>query len=375
MATQLICCAAPHGYGPASKLCRIAEQLRSREVQPIFLGTGSALELASRSDAFDEIIDAPADSRVASDSINSASALLSLMDRDYLPIAQRQGKATFVVDSLFWMRDRIPDSFLAANRYWIQDFFGVQDRMGEHRLPPTLVGPIVPPASPTRDLEHSGIAVHLGGCDSPLSAIDAESGYADFVLDALTASNLPARFPGPIVVMAGRRGIDALAPRHRSSSMELVSVPPDRAAELMNAAVIVLSAPGLTASLECFQVGRPTFFLPPQNYSQWWILNELRDHQLAPGAFHWQDHMTPSPVKQRMAESERVPLLRSIIGSQLREGAALKSLVASLDSYALCDPSKLGNVQQEFFNSLGVNGLVTIVNELAQFISQSAVNA
>lgn len=76
---RLICCAAPHGYGPASKLCRIASELRRFDIRPIFLGAGSALELARTSDAFDEIIDAPPGDPLAAELIDSAAALLSLM--------------------------------------------------------------------------------------------------------------------------------------------------------------------------------------------------------------------------------------------------------------------------------------------------------
>jgi len=371
MTLRLAGCAAPHGYGPVSKLCRIAEALHPLGVSTVFLGSGIAHELASRSGAFEDVVDALPDSPAASALIDSAAALLSLMDRDYLAIAQARDKPTFVADSLFWMRDRIPQSFLAANRYWVQDFFGVKERLNEFSIAPSLVGPIVPPAAPGQDHKRSGIVVHLGGCDSPLSAIDADSGYSEFVIDGLAESVLGSRFPGPILVMAGSRCADSLRSRPRANNnFEFVSVSPDCAALLLESAMIVLTAPGLTASLECFQLQQPAFFLPPQNYSQWWILNKLRDHRLAPGAFHWENCLPVSPVTERMAESERVPLLRSLIGGLSHDAQARRSFVAALDSYATIDRDALAATQREFFESLGVNGLNAIVADLARFAAR-----
>ncbi len=367
MKPRLVGCAAPHGYGPVSKLCRIAAALRPLGVSVVFLGSGIAHALASGSGAFDDVVDALPDSPAASALIDSAGALLSLMDRDYLAIAQDLDKPTFVADSLFWMRDRIPHPFLAATCYWVQNFFGVKERLADLPIAPSLVGPIVPPAAPRQDRQRSGIAVHLGGCDSPLSAIDADSGYLDFIVDGVAESVLRSCFPGPMVVMAGRRCADALRSRYRGNNIEFVSVSPDRALVLLDSAMVVLTAPGLTASLECFQLQQPAFFLPPQNYSQWWILNKLRAHGLAPGAFHWENCLAGSPVTERMAESERVPLLRSLIGGLSRDARARRSFVAALDGYAACDRDALAATQRDFFESLGANGLNAIVADLARF--------
>jgi len=42
MKPRLVGCAAPHGYGPVSKLCRIAGALRPLGVSVVFLGSGIA---------------------------------------------------------------------------------------------------------------------------------------------------------------------------------------------------------------------------------------------------------------------------------------------------------------------------------------------
>ncbi len=370
MAARIVCCAAPHGYGPASKLCRLASALRRRGVSPVFLGTGIALELAERSGSFDDVIDAPPESRVASALIDSAAALVSLMDQDYLRSAQNRGKPTFVADSLFWMRDRIPDCFRAATRYWVQNFFGVRERLAEAPIRATIVGPMMAQAASAPDGKRSGIVIHLGGCDSSLSAID--SGYFNFVVEAVAESAIASRFSGPMVVMAGRKCIDALGSRIADRRIERVSVAPDEALALLAGAQIVLTAPGLTATLECFQLSQAVFFLPPQNYSQWWILKKLRLNGLAPAAFHWEDCLAARPVTERMTESDRVPLLRSLVGGLVRDAEARRALVSALDDYATCDRTALAAAQRRYFDSLGANGLDSIVGELAQILDRSA---
>ncbi len=347
--------------------------MRQRGASTVFLGTGIALELAERSGSFDDAIDAPPENPIASALIDSAAAVVSLMDQDYLPIAQNRGKPTFVADSLFWMRDRIPDCFRTATRYWVQDFLGVRERLAEAPIRASIVGPIVAQAAAAPDGKRSGIVIHLGGCDSPLSAIDP--GYFDFIIEAVAESTIASRFSGPMAMMAGRKCIDSLRSRTAGDRIDFVSVPPDEALALLAGARIVLTAPGLTTTLECFQLRQPIFFLPPQNYSQWWILKKLRLIGLAPAAFHWQDRLAACPVMERMAESERVPLLRSLVGGLVHDPEARRALVCALDDYANCDRTALASAQRRYFDSLGANGLDSIVGELARVLDSSAEEA
>jgi hypothetical protein len=362
----LVCCAASFSYGPASKLVTIAEAARSVGLRTVFLGTGIAHELAARTSAFDDIVRAAPEDQLARRTVDAACAVLSLMEREYLCLAQERSKPTYVADSLFWMRDHPPAVFLRARRYWVQEFVGVRERVSESPSAPTVVGPIVRPMRPAGDTDRGGVVVTLGGCDSPLSGISGDPSYFDFIIGGVLRSDLMSTFTDQVLLMAGSRCVEYLAGRYPGSGITFISASPREAASVIETAAMVLAAPGLTTSLECFQVAAPTFFLPPQNYSHWWILKKLRDMGVAGYSFHWEDLLPGYPVGERMSEHVRVPLIRSAIRSLVQQERAARAFGEALAGYLSCDRTALASKQRGFFRSLGPNGVSRIVDDLAE---------
>jgi len=362
----IACCAYPFGYGPASKLIVLARALRDRGWEPVFLGTGIARELAARSDVFAQVVAAEPNEPRARRWLGAATALLSVMDRDFAAIARESGRPYCVVDSLLWMRDRVPDVFLSARRYWVQDFPGVGARLAEVRPTPTVVGPIVPTMSRTEPGPAAGLVLNLGGTESPDGDVGGATRYADFVVDGLLRSGLLPRFAGRAAVLGGRRIVDHLARRYGRADLEFASLSHDEALDRLARATVVLTAPGLTATLECFQLAVPTFFLPPQNYSQWWSLHVLRQSGLAPGSFHWQDRLPESPIVERMPEATRGPLLRGIIDRLVADKDAQTAYVDCLSAVSATDRTALAARQRAFFDSLGADGVETVARELTE---------
>src|SRR5271165_587405 len=96
----IVCCAISFGYGPASILILIATALRKRGLRTVFLGTGIAQELATRSHgAFDELVYAGPQDGLAREVVASSEGLLSSMDRDYVGQARALERPVFVVDA------------------------------------------------------------------------------------------------------------------------------------------------------------------------------------------------------------------------------------------------------------------------------------
>ena len=356
------CSAYPLGYGPAAKLIVLARALRARGWEPVFLGSGIARELAARSDVFADVVTAEGDCPEVRRRLGAARVLLSVMDRSIATVARDCGLPYCVVDSLLWMRDRVPDVFLSAERYWVQDFPGVRARLAEIRPTPTVVGPIV--SAMRRAAGGAELVVNLGGMESPDGPADHAARYAEFVVDGLVRSRLPARFGGPTVVLGGHRVIEHLRRRHGGAALAFHSLPHAESVSRLAGAAAVLTAPGLTTTLECFQLAVPTFFLPPQNYSQWWSLHLLRAHELAPGSFHWQDRLPESPIVERMPEATRGPTLRAVIERVIGEASASMAYVDDLDAIPSADRAGLAARQRAFFESLGPDGTDTIAREL-----------
>lgn len=347
MNRTLVCSAQPFGYGPAAKLVVLAEELRSRGFRLVFLGHGVAYELVARSRAFDEIVRG----RPTDDSVRSVVAasvgVLSVMDREFATLAKELGRPLFVVDSLAWFRDSMPEPFRGAARYWVQRFPDGTIPQGA-----VEVGPILGVNEVTWSDPGSGLVVNLGGGESP----DGDNpAYAEFVVRGLRDSG----FTGS--VLAGDRWTAWLRERFPNTGLAFESVSHAEAIRRFASAGWVLTAPGLTASLECFRFGVPTTFLPPQNSSQWRILRTFRRLGLAPTAFHWEDVPPAGPSPDELPEAYRTRRVREIIHTATPAAAA-----RFRESLRVPSDTALSLRQQAFFASLGPNGVQMIVDDLTR---------
>jgi hypothetical protein len=356
----------PFGYGPAAKLLTLARSLQGRGLRLVLVGHGIALELASRTpDLFDEVVPAsPNGAREAA--VRGAVGVLSVMDRELARAAAITRTPLYVVDSLLWMRDEVPTAFREARRYWAQDFLGLRAVSGNYQPAPTIVGPILPSGGFRREAAPAQLLINLGGCESPDGADANARAYADFVVEGVLNSSLAARFAGRTTVMAGTRCIDALRARYAACDVECVSLPHGAAMERLARAALVLTSPGLTMTLESFQGGVPTYFLPPQNYSQWCTLRLLRDAGLAPHALHWEDLSAAPRLRDRAPESERNPLVRAAVARFTSDGEARARFAQCLAAVGRADHGALAAAQSRFFASLGPNGALAIARELVE---------
>jgi len=362
----LVCCAQSFGYGPAAKLIHLARALGGRGLRLTFLGTGIAHELAARSSAFDAIIPAAAESRTSRAVIAAASGVLSVMDRDYAALALELSRPVYVADSLAWLREQFPPPFRGARRYWVQRFGAVSPPGAALPANAVEVGPIVPAVPPVEREGTTKLVVNLGGGDSPHGAATDDPSYVDFVVGGLAGSGLADCFRGQIVLLAGSRSVGYLRERYGGAGIAFGSVSSDEAQHSFRRAARVLAAPGLTTSLECFQLGVPTFFLPPQNYSQWRILQAFRRLGLAPASFHWEDLPAAGPAPEELPETERTPRIRQCIRRWAQEPAAGRLLQQSLEAGLAVAPAELASRQRAYFDGLGRNGTEQIVSELTE---------
>jgi hypothetical protein len=363
----LLCCAFPFGYGPAVKLLLIARRLRAAGVHTTFLGHGISHEMATNcTDAFDEVIHAhPTDPSVANH-IAHAAGLFSMMDRDFSALAQVMGKPVYVADSLTWMRDQLPAPFISAKRYWVQNFLPAGSASRTTNADATIpVGPIVEPRSPTPPHQRRGLVINLGGCETPAGPEAENFAYADFIMRGILRSGAVETFESPITLLAGHHAIAHLKAAFPDSGINLRTATHDEALDLLGRATHVLTSPGLTTTLECFQFAVPTYFLPPQNYSQWRIQHHLRSIGLATHTFDWSVATTATPLLlDTVPESARTPLIRQAISEASTLPSAIEQFANSLHQWLATDQGPLATRQREFFDSLGPNGVDTIAEEL-----------
>ena len=346
----------PFGYGPAAKLVSLARRLRG-SMRLVFVGEGSALELVSRSARdFEAVIGG---SPLAAESLGwlrEADAVLSVMDRDAGAAADRAGRPLFVVDSLLWMRAEIPEALRGASAYFAQAFPAPEPMPCAPT--PIWVGPLVAPhASGPRGRD---LVVNLGGSAAPDDRRALFAAYARLALRAVVAAGLPERFDR-VRVIGGEPAIAALAgvadPR-----IECRSLSPDDARACTAGAAALLTAPGLTATLEAFCDRTPTWFLPPQNYSQWCTLRRLRARGLADGAFHWEDGAAAPRLPERLPAAAHAGVAEPIRRA-CEDPQAISWVAASLDGVGRASAARAA-LQAAFFRSLGPCGLDQIAASL-----------
>jgi hypothetical protein len=363
----------PLGYGPAAKLLTVARVLRGRGVRLVLIGHGTALELAARSEQlFDDVLHAQPGDGAREAAVRSADAVLSVMDRELAQAADGAAAPLYVIDSLLWMRDAILPAFRGARRYWAQNFLGLRQVQGDYEPAPAIIGPIVSPDPPRPGRARGELLINLGGCEA-LDAADANfRAYADFVVAGYLESSLARTFAGRATVMAGTRCVETLAARYGARGVAFTSLPHDAALERLAGAALIFTSPGVTTLLESFQVGVPTYLLPPQSYSQWCTLRMLRAAGLAPHALHWEDLAGSPRLADRMPERERNPLVRAAIARFTADDAARSRLTGAFDAAGRAEHAAVAAVQSRFFASLGPNGALTIAEEIVDHVMSAA---
>lgn len=356
--------AGTFGYGPAAKAVAIAERLCAREVSTAFVGSGLALELAARSTAFAETVEAKPGSGAARVALRAARRVVCVMDPYMAAYALELGRPLSVADSLFWMWHRIPESFLRARPYWVQRFVGVEQRRAEVSPKPVVVGPIVAERPKTQG-ERYGLVVNLGGSGSPHDGPYSVP-YARFVVDAFLRSELHERFRDKTILIAGDGCVRDLRGAISSPTPRLSSLSHQDARVAIASAELVLSCPGLTTTLEAFSWGTPVLFLPPQNYSQWLILEHLRREHVVDAAFHWGDVCIDHGVRARMPRRVALQLVRNLVLEATRDLEVAELLRAQLNNAAAVQLNKLRERQGRFVDGLGTDGAATIAGALLE---------
>jgi hypothetical protein len=356
----------PFGYGPAAKLVSLARRLRG-SLRLVFVGEGSALELVSRSARdFEAVIGANPLAPESLRWLREADAVLSVMDRDAGAAAERAGRPLFVVDSLLWMRAEIPEALRGARAYFAQALPAPEAT--PCGPPPTWVGPLVAPLAQAAP-RGGELVVNLGGSAAPDDRRALFAAYARLALRAVVDAGLLERF-GRARVIGGEPAIAALSGVADDPRIECRSLSPDDARSCTAGAAALLTAPGLTATLEAFCDRTPTWFLPPQNYSQWCTLRRLRALGLADGALHWEDDPAAPRLPERLPAAAHAsaagPIRRACEDPQ-----SIARVAASLEGVGREREERAAR-QVEFFRSLGPCGLDQIATTLRGLVREDS---
>ena len=325
---KILCEAISFGFGPVSKLLSLCELLSQRHVVD-FIGAGCSLSLATRSEIFDRIIQAEtATSTGTMGNVTFADydLVISVMNPQFARIALSQKAKLVIVDSLFYMWDRIDPVWEQCDLLVIQSFSGEKERLESMscNLPNAyLVGPIVSPKIiACSSKQNHNLIINFGGADYPF--VKSFDKIASFIRQLVTPLDNMTSFENKIVSIGPRcaKSLQNL----NSFGFHVNTFSHDAFLNELSQAQLLLTIPGLTTAFEAFHMGIPTFFLPPLNYSQFHNLRKFRSLDAAKGGVHWDD-LYPTLSNQQLPEEEGVQLIESLIGRTLKTPELMSEII------------------------------------------------
>ena len=265
------------GFGPVSKAVTVARELKAQapHLAAHYFGAGIDYDYAAKSGSFERVFKADVDSRATLAGLvprlASYRAVFSVLNLELLSLWRRGGTPLYLIDSLAWMWPDAPDGLSNVDAYFVQDYLMPPERvrLWEEKWPLVLVGPIGEAGVPehvTHGALVNRLLVNFSGCSNPFagpqlfekyvsvlaSAILSEAGGYDdtvFCYNERLAEYLQGLFGEVQGVRAGH-----------FTHEEFVG--------LLTSSEVVLTAPGITTTLEVIAAGADARFLLPQNYSQ-----------------------------------------------------------------------------------------------------------
>lgn len=277
--------ATSFGFGPTSKAASIASELKAQapDLEAHFFGAGVGYDYAQKSAAFDSLVKVDVDRHetlvALLPQLASYDAVFSVLNLDILSLWRSDLPPLYFVDSLAWMWPSPPAGIENAAVYFVQDYLLSSERIQDWAaaFPLVLVAPIesvnssleVPPEKVNR------LLVNFAGCANPFAAPGLYEKYG-LILASSILEEAGQRYERIVFCcnepLANylRRSVGA------GASVEFRHFPHDEFLRLLVSSARVLSAPGITSTVEALASQTDFGFLLPQNDSQVLISERCR---------------------------------------------------------------------------------------------------
>ena len=266
------------GFGPVSKAVTIASRLRERrpDIETHFFGKGIDRDFALKANAFDRVfsidVDCPQVLRDLVPQLKTYEHVVSVLNLTLLSYWGDDLPPLHLVDSLAWMWPRLPPGIEKVRTYFVQEYLVETNRLGQWSDETRLrsVGPITLAngerlGSP--QVDSSLLLVNFSGCANPFSDGEIYSRYVRLLSEVIVHA---ARDRYSKVVMCCREELLRHIDRSGAPGVDVMvgHFSPAEFREFLAGARLVVTAPGITTTLEAIALDKPLRFLLPQNYSQ-----------------------------------------------------------------------------------------------------------
>lgn len=270
--------ATSFGFGPVSKAVSIAWEMKAQapDLETHYFGAGIGYDYAQKSEAFDSLINVDVDRRetlvALLPKLSSYGAVFSVLNLDILPLWRRDMPALYFVDSLAWMWPSLPVGIENAAAYFVQDYLLPPERIRDWAAacPLVLVAPIESVSSTSLEVppeKRNRLLVNFSGCANPFAPPELYEKYA-LVLASSIQEEAGQRYER--IIFCCNEKLASYLRRYlgAASSVQFGHFAHEEFLRLLVSSALVLSAPGITSTVEALASQTPLGFLLPQNDSQ-----------------------------------------------------------------------------------------------------------
>jgi spore coat polysaccharide biosynthesis predicted glycosyltransferase SpsG len=267
---KILCESNPMCYGSSTVLLSIMEQLSNRT---ICLAYGVAKEILSKSSS--ELIEV---NNKSSDDVKNAienidfDIVLVVSNTSNLQLYKSLNKKIVFVHIHYFFPNAHLNILDDVDCLFVQNFWNLQQSSKNV----IKVGVLIKQINSIERNKKEIILVNLGGGESRFIKPGVNSDYGLMMLNLLI--HLKPFFSNKeIIVCGGTKIIDTILTKAKAHNIQALTLSNEDYLNLLNKAELLISAPGLNAIFEAIYRDIPILFLPPQNISQVYQLNEYEN--------------------------------------------------------------------------------------------------
>lgn len=295
---RIIATAENYAFGPASKLVTVCEQLLKKGHYLIFVGEGTAYQLASKV-GFQEVhqfdTDSPEFMSWGEELFKSADTLLSSVDRSSVLLAKKVGLPVIWLDMLFWWWDVVPEYLYDIGLYIQQNSVRNERNMklfADKINNMKIVGPIVDTSFKGKVDKKNQLLVAFGGTEAAGWYKVGVDSFYPYTFTKLIVESVNTDKYDTVLFAGNEKIMSELSEQYGSDKFQFRMLPHDEWLKEIEASDDILINPGLEAPLEAIAYEKPIFFLPPYNSSAYVELDEFRSQGVADksNSIHFEDY-------------------------------------------------------------------------------------
>jgi hypothetical protein len=262
---KILCESNPMCYGSSTVLLSIIEELYAEAVCLAF-GVAKEVLQSGKSEIVEVNNKSSKDVEAAIKGIDFDNVLV-VSNTSNLTLYKSLNKKIYFVHIHFFYPNANIELLKLVDVLFIQNFWNLQQSNSATRIGPLIKLPQQP--SKKKNL----ILVNLGGGESRFIHPGVNSNYGNQILKLII--QLKPHFNNKeIVICGGTKIIQTINASAIENNIKALTLSNDEYLQLLDEAEILISSPGLNAIFEAMYRNIPIVFLPPQNVSQVYQLNE-----------------------------------------------------------------------------------------------------